>query len=70
MDHRSSIIANPEGASWNFAQRVFEYLQKKEQEDLEREKNAFIEKVRKRLEAQFQRDSLNEKQTFAEILYD
>lgn len=70
MDHRSSIIANPEGTSWDFAQRVFEYLQKKEQEDLGQEREVFIERARKRLEAQFQGDSLKEKQILAEILYD
>lgn len=70
MDHRSSIIANPDGAAWDFTKRVFEYLQRKEQEDQEKDKQEFIEKVGKRLDSQFHGDSLKEKQIFAEILYD
>lgn len=70
MDHRCSVIANSEGASWSFACKVYSYLQGKEQEDSEEEKQRFVKRVKECLEAEFLPDFLEEKQKFAEILYD
>lgn len=73
MDIRASIIANPDGDSWDFAQRVFEYLKKKEAEDFQREKEAYIARVENELARVFPDDPLHrtdEKKKFAGILYD
>lgn len=69
-NYRCSIIADPEGKAWKFAEDVLKYLQDFEKKYLDGELNDFIIKINPLLEERFSRDSLKEKRDFARIIYD
>lgn len=70
MNNRCSIIANPDGASWDFTLKVFEYLQAKEREDKAKERQKFLDQVSERLETTFPGQENQDRLQFALILYE
>lgn len=70
MDHRSSIIANPDGDSWDFAKRVFEYVKKRESEAVKKERENFLARVSRGLSETFPGEPMTERLKFASVLYE
>ena len=70
MDHRCSIIANPEGKSWEFAQGVFEYLQRREEEATALKRQKFFARVTPGLRGIFTDHTMSEKLQLASVIYE
>lgn len=67
-NYRCSIIADPDGSAWDFTNRVFDYLKKREQEDLKDKKERFIQKISISLGKNYCRD-ISKEMEFANLLY-
>jgi len=52
-DYRCTIIADPEGSAWEFAQGVYNYLVEKEKEDSTKARDSFSQSIHGSLERKF-----------------
>ncbi len=69
-DYRCTIIADPEGSAWEFAQGVFNYLIEKEEKDSTKARASFSQSINDFLEREFPSDPQNQRLSFAQAIYD
>ena len=72
-NYKCSIIANPEGGSWKFANEVYGYVRNKLKENYRGEKRRYVEEIKGELESRLPDitdERKHELEVFAEILYE
>ena len=70
MEVTTSIIANPTGDAWDFAQRVYAYIEQKEEEARAEERQRFFTRITPALKDVFVEHPMTEKLRFASVIYE